>query len=198
MEWTLEQVDQMRTGRHIYGAKDKGGALALLRTAKETSGEYTLLYGELGPGYSIFPHYHTVYTETFKILEGRLPGLYGDRKFIASSGEEVVITPGTLHGWGPLPEGEARVIVELRPAHEGFEKWVTMLHNMGADGLTNPDLRPKSFAHVALFLVGTDTRLGGSARILNPLFKTVAWFARKAGVDRRLEEKYYHPGMISA
>lgn len=198
MEWTLEQAEEMRIGRRTYGDKHKGSALTWLRTGQETGGEYSLLYGELGPGYWIFPHYHTVYTETFKILEGHLPGVYGGRKITGYAGEEVVVPPGTLHGWGHVPEGEVKAVVELRPAHEGLEKWIPMIHNMSVDGLTKPDLQPKSFVHTALILVETDTRLGGSARIFNPIVKTVAWFARKAGVDRKLEEKYYRPLKFSS
>ena len=102
MDWTLDQVEEMRTGRPVYGEKDKGGALTWIRTGTETGGEYSLLHGELGPGYSITPHYHTLYTETFKILEGHLPGRYGDQNISAKAGDEVAIPPGALHGWAPL------------------------------------------------------------------------------------------------
>jgi len=36
------------------------------------------------------------------------------------------------------------IIMELRHAHEGFDKWVMTLHNMKAPGLTKPDLEPKN------------------------------------------------------
>lgn len=193
MEWTLEQAEKMRNGRPTYGDKHKGGALTWLRTGKETGGEYGLLYFELGPGYSISPHYHTVYTEIFQVFEGSLPGRLGDRNISVNSGDEIVVSPRTIHGWGPIREGEVRAVAELRPAHEGFEKWIMMLHGMAVDGLTKPDLRPNSFVHAALFLVESDTHLAGRAQALNPVLQMVAWIARKAGVDRRLEEKYYDP-----
>ena len=193
MEWTLEQVAAMRAGRPVHGAKDKGGTLTLLRSGEETGGEYNLLYLELGPGYSIPAHYHTLYTETFKILDGHLPGLYGDRKVTAKSGDEVVIHPRTVHGWGPLVEGEVRALVEIRPAHEGFEKWVIMMRDAWADGALKPNLAPRSFVAMCLAGVEMDTRAAGRDRIFNPIIKVVAWFARKAGVERRLEAKYYRP-----
>lgn len=34
--------------------------------------------------------------------------------------------------------------MELRHAHEGFDKWVMTLHNMKTPGLTKPDLEPKN------------------------------------------------------
>src|SRR5690625_7437931 len=109
MEWTLEQAEEMRIGRRTYGDKHKGGALTWIRTGQETGGEYSLLYGELGPGYWIFPHYHTVYTETFTVLDGRLPQLYGDQKITAKPGDAIAIQPRTTHAWGPVCEAEATV-----------------------------------------------------------------------------------------
>ena len=193
MEWTVEQVDELRRGRSTYGDREKTGALTWIRTAEETGGEYSLLYGEVGPNYKVFPHYHTLYTETFKVLEGRIDGQAGDQKVSRGAGDEAVIPPRMVHGWSGTKEVRNKAIVELRPAHEGFEKWLIMLHSMAADRLTSPDLQPKSFVHAALFLVASDTNLPGRARLLNPVFKVVAWFACKAGVDRRLEEKYFHP-----
>ena len=193
MEWTVEQIDAMRQGRLTYGDSHKTGALTWIRTGKETGGEYGLLYAEAGPGYEIFPHYHKHYTETFKVLEGQLDGQVGNQRVTLRAGDEVIVPGGTRQAWGPITEGAGRAIVELRPAHEGFEKWGLILHNMAADGLTKPDLQPKSFVHTALFAVATDTHLVGPARVLNPMFRVVAWFAHKAGVDRQLEEKYYRP-----
>lgn len=93
---------------------------------------------------------------------------------------------------GPITEGRIKGLLKLRPVHEDFEKWIVMPHNMAADGLTKPDVQPNSMVHGVLFLVASGTHLAGPARVLNPVFKLVAWLARKAGVDPRLEKKYYH------
>ncbi|HEY4557767.1 MAG TPA: cupin domain-containing protein, partial [Enteractinococcus sp.] len=144
------------------------------------------------PGYSVFPHYHTTYTEILKVLDGAGLGHVGGQKLHLKPGEEIVVAPRVVHGWEPITSGHFKGLLELRPAHKGFEKWIVMLHNMAADGLTKPDLQPNSMVHGALFLVASGTHLAGPARVLNPVFKLVAWWARKAGVDRRLEKKYYH------
>lgn len=59
MEWTAEQLDEMRVGRPTYGDKNTSGALTWLRTSEEIGGEYSLVYADVGPGYTVFPHYHT-------------------------------------------------------------------------------------------------------------------------------------------
>ena len=193
MEWTAEQLEAMRPGRPTYGKKEESGALTWLRTSEETGGEYSLVYAEIGPGYTVFPHYHTKYTETFKFLEGSGPGRLGKKIIHVKAGDEIVVPPRTVHGWGPITVDHGVAVVELRPAHPGFEKWLVMLHAMAAAGLTSADQRPHSIVHTALFLTASDTNLTGPMGVLNPVFKAVAWFARKAGVDRKLEEKYYHP-----
>src|SRR5690625_580602 len=193
MEWTAAQIAEMRKGRPVYGDSSAGIALTWLRTSKETGGEYGLIYGEASPGSSVFPHYHTTYTETTMVFEGSLDGRAGDQAVNLKAGDEVVVPPRMAHGWDTSQEGFTRIIVELRPAHEGFEKWVMMLQNMKADGLTKADLQPKSLVHAALLVSESDTNPAGRARALNPDLKSVAWFARKAGVERRLEEKYFQP-----
>lgn len=191
MEWTFDQVTKMRTGRTTYGDRQTSGALTWLRTGRETNGEYGLIYVETGPDYLVFPHYHTLYTETLKVFAGAGEGRVGEHPVSIQPGREYVVPPRVVHGWGPLTE-PVTGIVELRPAHEGFEKWIMMLHNMAADGLTKPDLQPKNPVHAALFLVESDTHLAGRMRFLNPLFSGLAWVAGKAGIKRRLEEKYFH------
>lgn len=201
MDWTTDQIDEMRIGRPTYGDSQHGTALTWLRTSQETGGKYGLIYGEAGPGYSVFPHYHTRYTETTKVFEGGLDGQAGKQSVNLRADDEIVVPPRTVHGWNTSNEGTTRIIVELRPAHEGFEKWVKMLHNMKADSLTKPDLQPKNVVHLALLATGSDTHPAGPARMLNPVLKLVAWVARKAGVERRLEEKYLQPssgGVVSS
>ncbi|TQL72515.1 hypothetical protein FB556_1173 [Enteractinococcus coprophilus] len=56
MKWTVEQIDEMRLGRPIYGDRQTSGALTWLRTSQETNGEYLLGYGEASPGVSALSH----------------------------------------------------------------------------------------------------------------------------------------------
>lgn len=198
MDWTREQIDEMRAGRPMYGDSQKGGALVWLRTAQDTSGEYSLAYGVGKPGYTVFPHYHTGYTETLRVLGGEFLVRIGDQRRTLTVGDEATVPRRTVHEWTIWKEGPAELLVELRPASASFKKWIVMLQNMHADGLTTPDQRPKSIVHAALFLTESDTHPAGRARLLSPVLKMVAWVAHRAGVDRRLEEKYYKPGLLTA
>ena len=193
MKWTTEQITEMRAGRPTYRDTVQGTALTWVRTGQETGGEYSLLYAEYAPGIKVFPHYHTLYSETLHMFEGTLTGRIGDRDVRVESGEEAVVPPNTVHRWLSAGDRTLRFVLEVRPAHPGFEKWLVTLQNMATDGLTHPDGRPKKLSHGALILVESDIHPAGAARFLAPLLRVLAARARRTGVDRQLEERYFRP-----
>lgn len=193
MQWTTEQITEMRAGRPTYRDTGQGTALTWVRTGQETGGEYSLLYAEYEPGIKVFPHYHTLYSETLHMFEGTLTGRIGDRDVRIESGEEALVPPNTVHEWLSAGDRTLRFVLEVRPAHPGFEKWLVALQNMANDGLTHPDGRPKKLSHGALILVESDIHPAGRARLMAPLLRALAARARRKGIDRQLEERYYRP-----
>lgn len=191
MDWTAEQISQMRTGRTTYRDQAQGTALTWVRTGEETAGEYSLLYAEYNPGIRVFPHYHTLYTETLHLFEGTLDGRIAGRQVRLRAGQEAVVPPRAVHGWRTTGDHKLRFVLEVRPAHPGFEKWLVTLQNMATDGLTRPDGRPKNLYHGALILVESDIHLPGPGRLLDPVLQVLAGRARRKGIDRQLEERYY-------
>ncbi|MFD6814112.1 cupin domain-containing protein [Enteractinococcus coprophilus] len=72
----------------------------------------------------VSPHYHTQYSESIKVLDGTFVGSADDRSVRLGPGDEVSVPPRMVHSWGPVQE-PVRMVLEIRPAHEGFEKWLT-------------------------------------------------------------------------
>lgn len=191
MDWTEEQVTEMRSDRAVYRDRVQGTALTWVRTGDETGGEYSLMYAEYDPGITVFPHYHTRYTETLRMFEGTLEGRIAGRPVRLQEGDEAVVPPHAVHGWRSTGDRRLRFVLEVRPAHAGFEKWLVTLQNMATDGLTHPDGRPKNLYHAALILVESDIHLPGPGRLLDPVLRVLAGRARRKGIDRELEERYY-------
>ncbi|MEX5295240.1 cupin domain-containing protein [Kocuria sp. CPCC 205268] len=191
MDWTEEQVTEMRSDRAVYRDRVQGTALTWVRTGDETGGEYSLMYAEYDPGITVFPHYHTRYTETLRMFEGTLEGRIAGRPVRLQDGDEAVVPPRAVHGWRSTGDRRLRFVLEVRPAHTGFEKWLVTLQNMANDGLTHPDGRPRKLSHAALILVESDINLPGPGRALMPAFRVLAALARRRGVARRLEQRYY-------
>jgi quercetin dioxygenase-like cupin family protein len=94
-----------------------GERFTFVETAATTAGE--LLSFELGlrPGGAVpIPHVHPVQTERFVVVEGRMRFRVGRRTLVAGPGDVVEVAPGVMHGFANAGDGEARVLVEVRPA----------------------------------------------------------------------------------
>lgn len=191
MDWTEDQIAQMRQGRTVYRDESQSTSLVWLRTGAETGGEYGLIYAEYAPGGRVFPHFHTLYVETFHVFDGLVEGRVAGREVHLETGDEAVVPKRAVHEFRISGDRVGRAVVELRPAHPGFEKWVVALQNMAADGLTHPDGRPKNLYHLALILVESDIHLPGAGRAMTPVFRLLAAAARRKGIDRQLEQRYY-------
>ena len=191
MNWTDEQITQMRTGRPVYRNDAAGTSLTWLRRGEDTGGEYGLIYGEYDPGTGVFPHFHRDYVETFRVLEGCGAGKIAGRAVQLGAGEEAVVPRLAVHEFRASGDGPVCFLVEVRPAHPGFEKWVVTLQRMAAAGLTTPDGRPKNVHHAALVLVESDVNLSGLGRVLMPVFRLLAARARRNGIAEQLEKHYY-------
>ncbi len=191
MDWTAEQVTAMRTGRRVYGDPVQHNEITWLRTGEETGGEYSLLHSDSSPGAAVFPHFHTRYTETFSVLDGGLSVRITGAEHALGPGQEATVPLRAVHEWRVSGAGRAQFLVTIRPAFPPFEKWLAVAQCLAADGLTRPDGSPKSLAHAALILVDSDIHLTGPARAAMPLLHLVAARARRRGVDRQLEQRYW-------
>jgi quercetin dioxygenase-like cupin family protein len=81
-------------------------------------------------------HYHPTITERFRILNGRLGVRLDGREETLGPGSDVTIEPGTAHDWWNAGEGEAEVLVDVRPGRR-FELMVGTLFGLARDGKTN-------------------------------------------------------------
>ncbi|MCJ8504827.1 cupin domain-containing protein [Kocuria flava] len=191
MNWTAEQIAAMQATHPVHRDSTQDNALAWLRTGEETGGEYSLLHSDSSPGFGVFPHFHTRYTETFRVLDGALDVRISGTARRLASGDEATVPLRAVHEWHVTEDGRAQFLVEVRPAFPPFEKWLAVLQAMANDGLTHPDGRPRQLSHAALILVDSDIHLTGPARAAMPLLHLVAARARRRGVDRQLEQRYW-------
>ena len=83
-----------------------------------------------------------------------------------------------------------RFHVELTPGHRGFEQALQIGYGLAEDGLTNDKGMPKNLVHAGRpHGHGRDARRG-PLRLLVPLFKLLARWGRRRGVDAALVERY--------
>lgn len=191
-DWNEEQIADLRADRPVSRDEGQGTALSWVCTGEDTGGEDSLVYGECTPGVRVFPHYQTLYQETLHVFDGVIEGKIAGRDMHVQAGGEDVVPRRAVHGLRSVGDRTVRLLVEVRPAHPGFEKWLVTLQNMAADGLTHPDGRPRNLHHATLILVESDINLParpGPGRALTPVFRLMVRRAWRRDIDRMLEEK---------
>lgn len=164
----------------------------LLSSSEETGGKYTLGELEVAPGGGNPLHTHTAFSETFTAVKGIIGVRLNDKKLYLRPGDSITIPPFTPHHFFNITDEMVVCHVKLQPGHEGFEKGIAIGYGLANDGMTDKKGKPKSFVHLCLIVMLTDTRLYGAMSILMPLINWIGRRAQKKGIEKELLEKYYY------
>ncbi|WP_207456590.1 cupin domain-containing protein [Herbiconiux sp. SYSU D00978] len=176
--------------REIYNPVQRD-RVTFLKTASETDGELTLVEMVVAPGGGNVLHYHRSFTEQFFAKEGELSAQVGERRLILHPGENALVPIGIVHRWFNASTSEpARVHVELRPGHEGFEQSLRIAYGLATDGLVDRRSMPTNPLHLAVLLELSDTRAVGALRVMNVTLGGLARVAKARGVDEALKRRY--------
>jgi hypothetical protein len=85
-----------------------------------------------------------------------------------------------------------KFLVKLRPGHGGLEKAIKVAYGLAGDGMTTANGAPKNPYHLALVFEWGEDRLPGVFALAQPVFRILAKWARRKGIDRDLEDRYVH------
>lgn len=165
-------------------------AVTFLQTSAESGGERSLAELDVAPGGKVTPHYHVDYTERFRVLRGRLSVQLRERRVVLGPGEELTVPIGALHAWTNDGDDRAVAEIELRPGQPGFETSLRVVYGLAADGQVLKSGVPRNPLYAALLLDWGGVRLPGVYAVLERGLRLLASLARRAGIDRRLRERY--------
>jgi len=111
-------------------------------SALSNDGRRTILDSFLGPGATTPPHYHTLFSETFTLLEGSLTIFTSPNMDEASLesrelqiGESATIPPNLLHTFRAGDDGKTKNRVLFEPGTLGFEQLVLIMRGTQRDGI---------------------------------------------------------------
>ena len=165
--------------------------VTVLKTTRESNGKYVLVEVELQPGGGNDMHYHKTFNEEFTAVDGILGVDVGKEKFRLHPGEQAIAPMNQLHRFYNPGNEVIRFYVKIVPPKDQFLMGLAIGYGLANDGLTSKKGIPKKFAHLALLLDLTDTRLPGLLTLFNPIIKSSARRARKKGIDKKLIQKYW-------
>ncbi len=190
MATTISAPGQTKAApRRIYHPTQKDYA-TFLETSAQTGGKRTLIEVEIAPGGGNVPHYHDAFDERFEVLEGELEVLVGSQTHTLRPGDTKTAFANTLHNFKNPTGKTTRFLIEIQPGSTGFEQTLQILYGLATDGQANKQGLPTNIYHLAVLLVLGDSRLGGGASLLMPVFRLLAARARTKGIEQELIEKY--------
>jgi quercetin dioxygenase-like cupin family protein len=184
-----EKTMAITAAREIYNPVQRD-RVTFLKTAAETGGELTLLEMEVAPGGGNSLHIHTTYAERFTVIEGQLGVQIGEGQHVLRAGATEIVPAGVVHRWYNHSARPARIYVELRPSHAGFEQALRLGYGLATEGYTNAAGIPKNPLHLALLAQISDIKLVGPLAAMNLLFGLLARIARHRGIEADLMARY--------
>ncbi len=161
-----------------------------IKTSAETNGAYTLMEIDLGKSSGPPLHYHNAFSEKFEVKEGVLYLQVGTDKKILNAGDSVTVEPGTPHRFYNEANEMVKFHITFAPGHLGMENFIKIFYGLAADGFSDKNGKPKSFAHLAVALVMSDSNAPGWMSLLSPLLKGVAKRAKNNGTEKWLLDRY--------
>lgn len=82
----------------------------ILESANDNNGSRTIIKTVIAPGATVVSHYHTLFTETFEVLEGEIDVWNGDSKITLAVGQSATIAKTIIHRY---QVGAKKTIVKL-------------------------------------------------------------------------------------
>ncbi|MGI4728997.1 MAG: cupin domain-containing protein [Janthinobacterium lividum] len=164
------------------------GYIKLIRSAatgKESVIEFSIIADEKTPW-----HYHTLFSETFEVLEGTLEVGLNDQVHQLKKGDTVTIKPNEKHYFHNISSEECLIQITVSPGNKNFENALLISKGLAKDGLASAAGTPKKLADLALFVHLNNSKMVGLQKIAAPLFNYLTKNAIKNRRLKELEDKY--------
>lgn len=135
-------------------------------------------------------HYHTLFSETFEVLEGTLEVGRNKEVIQLKKGDKVTIAPNERHYFNNVSNMDCLVRVSVSPGNKNFEKALLISKGLAKDGFAGVSGVPKKLSDLALFIKLNNSRMVGPQKIAEPFFGYLAKRAVKKGRLKELEATY--------
>lgn len=167
-----------------------GERATYLETSRESGGARTVIEFEVGAGGGPPRHQHANHQERIEVLEGEIEVTAGGVTRRMGVGEQVVIEPGTVHGWRNPSDRKLRFRGMMTPGNPGFEVFLRVWFGLARDGALRPGGLPRRFGDLALLADWDPSLAAGPLRLMAPLMRWSAHRARARGRAAELLRRY--------
>jgi quercetin dioxygenase-like cupin family protein len=159
-------------------------------TSRQSNGEKTIMEVFLSPKGGNPLHYHTRFSETFKIIEGELNVQIGKEIRSLKAGDTAIAPINARHRFFNTSGKNVRFTVELTPASEGFENVLRIAFGLARDGHAASNGMPKSFWHMAVLMNMGEGYFVGLFSALEKVIRLLAKTEKVKKLEKQLIAKY--------
>lgn len=135
-------------------------------------------------------HFHTLFEETFEVIEGEL--FIGMDKITTtlSPGQSITVSIGSVHFFKNKTEQNCRIRITLKPGNTDFEDAINIYYGLKKDGLVGPSGVPKKLSDLAIFIKLNNSTTPGLGYIAGGLLHFIANRAIRKGRLETLLNRY--------
>lgn len=129
-------------------------------TNKNSVLELNILPGEKTPW-----HYHSLFSETFEVLQGKLEVGKGKDIYHLQQGDIATIEPNEKHYYHNVSDEECIITTTIRPGNKNFENSLFILKGLAKDGFASVAGTPRRFSDLVIFIYLSNSRMVGLQKI---------------------------------
>lgn len=135
-------------------------------------------------------HYHTLFEESFEILEGEL--YIGIEKMTTTlrPGQSITVPIGSVHFFKNKTSHNCRIRITLNPGNTDFEDAMNIYYGLKKEGLVGLSGVPKKLSDLALFIKLNNSKMPGLGSLAGGLLNFIAKRAIKNGRLETLRSHY--------
>jgi len=150
----------------------------------------TILEMDVAPKTGNPKHYHTLFEETFEVLEGELYFGVDSTTKVLKPGGSMTVPIRSVHFFKNKTDNNCRLRITLNPGNTDFEDAMNIYYGLKKDGLINKAGIPKRISDLAIFIELNNSKMTGFGRIGSTILNFIAERAIKRGHLEELRNRY--------
>lgn len=135
-------------------------------------------------------HFHTLFEETFEIIEGELFTGVDKITTTLSQGQSITVPIGSVHFFTNKTEQNCRIKITLNPGNTNFEDAMNIYYGLKKEGQVSTSGVPKKLSDLALFIKLNNSKMPGLVSLAGGLLNFIANRAIKNGRLETLRNRY--------
>jgi len=161
-----------------------------IRTSAYFDNAMSVLEMDVAPHTGNPKHYHTLFEETFEVIEGELFIGMDKMTTILRPGQSITVPIGSVHFFKNKTNTNCRIKITLNTGNTDFEDAMNIYYGLKKEGQVSKSGVPKKLSDLALFITLNNSKMPGLGSLVGGLLNLIANRAIKNGRLETLRNRY--------